>query len=82
MSEQPTALRLADALTNRHGIESFEGDAANELRRLHEENKEMLVALKSIMDTVESYARGQLTPAANSPVAKARAAIAKAEGTE
>jgi hypothetical protein len=33
------ALLLADALTNRHGIESFEGDAANELRRLHEENE-------------------------------------------
>jgi dsDNA-specific endonuclease/ATPase MutS2 len=36
MSEHPEALRLADALTNRHGVESFEGDAANELRRLHE----------------------------------------------
>jgi hypothetical protein len=35
------ALLLAVALTNRHGIESFEGDAANELRRLHEENERL-----------------------------------------
>jgi hypothetical protein len=35
MNEHPEALRLADALTNRHGVESFEGDAAKELRRLH-----------------------------------------------
>ena len=33
------ALLLAVALINRHGVESFEGDAANELRRLHEENE-------------------------------------------
>ena len=35
------ALLLAVALTNRHGVKSFEGDAAAELRRLHEENKEL-----------------------------------------
>jgi ribosomal protein RSM22 (predicted rRNA methylase) len=41
---------------------------------------DLLAALKSIIDTVESHARSQLTPAENSPVAKARAAIKKAEG--
>lgn len=35
------ALLLAVALTNRHGVESFEGDAAAELRRLYEENAEL-----------------------------------------
>ena len=35
MSAQPEALRLADALMQRHGIESFQGNAAAELRRLH-----------------------------------------------
>ena len=35
------ALLLAVALTNRHGVESFEGDAAAELRRLHEENNRL-----------------------------------------
>jgi hypothetical protein len=76
MSEQPEALRLAEFCD----FNVLYQPAAKELRRLHEENKELLVALKSIMDTVESYVRGQLTPAENSPVAKARAAIKKAEG--
>ena len=35
MSDQPEAMRLAQALIERHGVESFEGDAAAELRRLH-----------------------------------------------
>jgi len=38
MSEKTEAQRLASALIERHGVESFEGDAAAELRRLHEEN--------------------------------------------
>jgi hypothetical protein len=36
--EKSEALRLADALIERHGVESFEGDAAAELRRLSAEN--------------------------------------------
>ena len=36
MTTQPEALRLAAALIERHGVESFEGDAAAELRRLHQ----------------------------------------------
>lgn len=39
MSTQPEALRLAGALIERHGVESFEGEAAAELRRLSAENK-------------------------------------------
>jgi hypothetical protein len=126
MSDQPEALMLADALDEldqQFSQTGLCGEAATELRRLHEENErlrgivpevleqlnddlceenkelrhatgvanqtiaavvaqrdELLVALKSIMDTVEFYARGQLTPTENSPVGKAIAAIKKAEG--
>ena len=37
MSEIPEALRLAYALKERHGANSFEDDAATELRRQHAE---------------------------------------------
>jgi hypothetical protein len=37
MNEKPEALRLADALKERHGANSFEDDAATELRRQHAE---------------------------------------------
>ena len=45
MSEKPEALRLADALRYRHGVESFEGDAAKELRRLYVDNERLREAL-------------------------------------
>ena len=83
MSDQPEALRLAELWADylpAYNYKQVAADTAAELRRLHEENKEMLAALKSIMDTVEFYARGQLTPTENSPVGKAIAAIKKAEG--
>ena len=35
-TEKTEAMRLASALIERHGVESFEGDAAAELRRLHQ----------------------------------------------
>ncbi len=38
MTEKSKALRLSEALIERHGVESFEGDAAAELRRLSIEN--------------------------------------------
>ena len=50
MTTQPAALRLADALIERHGVESFEGDAAAELRRLHVENAALAAALASSCD--------------------------------
>ena len=50
---QPEALRLAAALIERHGVESFEGDAAAELRRLHEKC-EALTA-----DTIASLSGGR-----------------------
>jgi hypothetical protein len=41
MSEKPEALRLAYALKERHGANSFEDDAATELRRLHADNERL-----------------------------------------
>jgi ribosomal 50S subunit-associated protein YjgA (DUF615 family) len=86
MTEKALALRLADALILRHGIESFEGDSATELRRLHEveqQRNELLAALKLALnahgvmlmsdppkDAWRAYGVEQT----------ARAAIAKAEG--
>ena len=46
MTEQPEALRLADALIHRHGAESFEGAAAAELRRLHAQRAALLEELR------------------------------------
>jgi hypothetical protein len=74
MSEQPEALRLADALDV--GEISYTGmcKAAAELRRLHALNGELLEALVSF--TKSDYIKKQ------HPIryAAARAAIAKAEG--
>ena len=47
MSEQPEALRLADALADYTGVTLAQMDqAAAELRRLHAENGELLKTLK------------------------------------
>jgi hypothetical protein len=78
MSEQPEALRLADALENlRRWHELTDDDcneAAAELRRLSAVNQELLEALKLIASAENSaldlaYCKGI-----------ARAAIARAEG--
>lgn len=76
MSEQPKALRLADAINYPDvllGIES-----ASELRRLHEVNQELLEALKRYLEA----GVGQSTHFGVQLEAyfKARAAIAKATG--
>jgi len=49
-ANRPEALRLADALILRHGVESFEGDAAAELRRLHAENEDLKRTLAASCD--------------------------------
>lgn len=92
MSEQPTALRLADELADYTGFTVVGMDqAAAELRRLHELNQELLEALKLVFPTLErlkfeadgSY--GNNFSQARADTARknyqaARAAIAKAEG--
>jgi hypothetical protein len=67
---QPKALRLADAL-DRWYEGWFPEEAAAELRRLHALNGELLEALKNFVDVDHYTERERL--------AKARAAIAKAE---
>jgi hypothetical protein len=73
---QPEALRLADALILRHGVESFEGNAADELRRLHAVNAELLEALK---DLLYEYDVEVQSDQEQDIQRRSRAAIAKAE---
>ena len=82
MKTQPNALRLADALdlyatgdAHQRNIEQ----AANELRRLHEVNQELLEALKDATEGLEiASAGGGVDFYAYAKTS--RAAIAKAEG--
>ena len=53
---KPEALRLADALIERHGTESFQGDAAAELRRLHAQRDALLKALRMMRAKYGEYA--------------------------
>ena len=79
MSEQPTALWLADWLDVRAcGGDNWNAKmnaAAAELRRLRAENAELLEALKQMLEVWEEDPAYGATHAD-----KARAAIAKAEG--
>ena len=77
MSNKSKALRLADVLersvNNPHRY--WQGEAATELRRLHEVNQELLGALNDALGLIDD-----LTPLEGNTVRKARAAIAKATG--
>ena len=70
MSEKPEALRLADMFEA--GNCGYPSRAAAELRRLHEENQELLDALKELVEVSAHLDACQGT------VEQARAAIAKA----
>jgi hypothetical protein len=73
MTEQPTALYLAEILQSEPGAVA---DAASaELRRLHAVNQELLDALKQMLEVWEEDPAYGATHAD-----KARAAIARAEG--
>ena len=81
MSDQPEALRLADWLDGDVGSGlTTPKDCAAELRRLHEENKEMLEALKVASKAIREY-RSQGAPTAywDDVEAQAYAAIKRAE---
>jgi hypothetical protein len=72
MSEQPEALRLADALEAwALGKPTNHREAAAELRRLHSTNAELLWALKWLCEMHSRFSGGIWD--------KSRAAIAKAE---
>ena len=73
MSAQPKALRLADKITGFYSAWDIVA-AADELRRLHAVNAELLEALTDLL--------GWQTLAPDDVVAAARAAIAKAEGVK
>jgi hypothetical protein len=70
---QPEALRLADCLETEK-VGAILGDsAAAELRRLHESNQELLVALKALVEAdAPDYIKSSIWE-------QARAAIAKGE---
>jgi hypothetical protein len=76
MSEQPTAPRLADALEATDYYEDLHEEAAAELRRLSTVNAELRDALKQMLEVWEEDPAYGATHAD-----KARAAIAKAEGS-
>jgi len=82
MSEQPEALRLADALDRySNGPLDFKHEAAAELRRLHAVNQELLEALKRIADhDLRGADLNVCGYMAHGLIGMARAAIAKAEG--
>lgn len=93
-TQQPKALRLADLL-QLHGAlpGSVSDESGNELRRLHAINAELVEALKecvedseqAVSDYLQKYGcnyRPERLTAMSETVAKARAAIAKAEGRE
>jgi hypothetical protein len=73
MTTQPKALRLADYLTDRNRLDLTCDEAADELRRLHDVNQELLAALKEMLDG-ENKSFRELCE-------QARAAIAKGEKT-
>ena len=79
MSDQPEALRLADAL--RDGMPFDEAEIENELRRLHEKNTALLKDLRYIADhdlrDVDLSICGHI---AHALVGKARDAIEAIEG--
>jgi hypothetical protein len=83
---KPEALRLADELDCACREDAPVHTAADELRRLHEVNQELLEALKAIADS--AFCGHALQPWNNSLVyrewaqQKALAAIAKAEDTK
>jgi hypothetical protein len=57
MREIPEALRLAYALKERHGANSFEDDAATELRRLHADNERLNADNDALRRDAERYRR-------------------------
>jgi hypothetical protein len=74
---QPKALFLADVIKADPASKTHHDEAAAELRRLHAENAELLEALRTAADHLEGMPDPEDVAAC---VAKARAAIARAEG--
>lgn len=88
MTKQPEALRLAEILERPgYGWNSTPKQCATELRRLHEENQELLEALKELKAVMSMFPKiGNVIVGYkdryNAAQFKARAAIAKATGEQ
>ena len=82
VNEQPEALRLAELFEFESDPDSLYRKAADELRRLHEANTELLAALKVAAIAIHEY-RTQGAPHAywDDVEYQAAEAIAKAERT-
>ena len=81
MTTQPEALRLADKMSSYNLCSGYAWHchkAAAELRRLHEVNQELLIAMQKIAASSSDEFGSYYTNRGN--IAAARAAIAKAEG--
>ena len=83
MTKQSKALQLADELEKYEIFCPDLDEVAAELRRLHEVNQELLMALKMGVDETLDYIRlNHLTGAENNQwIVLAQAAIAKGETT-
>jgi hypothetical protein len=80
MSEQPTALRLADALTKYLGGNTAT-QAAAELRRLHSVNTELGAALRRLISYCNNLENRLMEADGEHPaVQEAKEAYAKVEG--
>lgn len=88
MSDKSEALKLADVVDefdvqSEHMPLELYSDISSELRRLHEVNKELLEALRGLLALDEEHhQRGHCDDDVCAEVLKARAAIAKATGSE
>ena len=80
MSQQPEALRLADILAEQLFAErtgnNYGKEAAAELRRLYEENAQLLEALARLVGCID---HGSSDPSSTLDVARAAIAAAKGE---
>ena len=76
-TQQPKALRIADALMAYSAQRSLADDAAAELRRLHSVNAELLEALNSYLKA--GFGNSTNFHSQKEAYYKAKAAIAKAQ---
>jgi hypothetical protein len=81
MTEQPTALRLADALEATDYYEDLHEEAATELRRLHSVNTELGAALRRLISYCNTLENRLMEADGEHPaVQEAKEAWAKVEG--
>jgi hypothetical protein len=73
--QQPEALRLADKLDNfdnHNSSDAIASDAADELRRLHSVNVELLAELRKALPCLREFGIGSQFKDASAAIAKAQ----------